>query len=75
MKINIKKVSEILDSGLSMAQRGILITILLMKDSTPKLTLAKCKASLNFVTHREDLVYLHEKGFISWSGVELDKKK
>lgn len=75
MTINIKKVSEILDSGLSMTQRGILITILLMKDSTPKLTLAKCKASLNFTTNREDLVYLHEKGFISWSGYNVAKKK
>ena len=45
-----------------------------MKDETPKLTLAKCKASLNFTTHKEDLIYLHDKGFISWSGIGRAKK-
>ena len=75
MRVNIKKIQEIVNDKLSMSQRGILTTIVLMKDATPKLTLAKSKASLNFITHREDLVYLHEKGFISWSGFELAKKK
>ena len=74
MKVNIKNIKEIVNDGLSMTQRGILITILLMKDVTPKLTLAKCKASLNFTTHKEDLIYLHDKGFISWSGVGRAKK-
>ena len=74
MRVNIKNLKEIVNDGLSMAQRGILITILLMKDETPKLTLAKCKASLNFTTHKEDLIYLHDKGFISWSGIARAKK-
>lgn len=74
MRVNIKNLKEIVNDGLSITQRGILITILLMKDETPKLTLAKCKASLNFTTHKEDLIYLHDKGFISWSGVGRAKK-
>ena len=74
MKVNIKNLKEIVNDGLSVTQRGILITILLMKDETPKLTLAKCKASLNFTTHKEDLIYLHDKGFISWSGIGRAKK-
>ena len=74
MRVNIKNLKEIVNDGLSITQRGILITILLMKDETPKLTLAKCKASLNFTTHKEDLIYLHDKGFISWSGIGRAKK-
>ena len=75
MKVNIKSVKDIVNDGLSMTQRGMLITILLMRDSTPKLTLAKCKASLSFTTNKEDLIHLHDKGFISWSGVGVAKKK
>lgn len=75
MKINIKDKTEIANEKLTITQRGILITIVLMKDVTPKLTLAKCKASFNFTTYREDLVYLHDKGYISWSGVSAAKKK
>jgi len=75
MEINIKEIKEIANEKLTMTQRGILITIVLMRDANPKLTLAKCKASLNFTTHREDLVYLHDSGFISWSGIVLAKKK
>ncbi len=74
MKVNIKNIKEIANEKLTMTQRGILVTIVLMKDVTPKLTLAKCKVSLNFTTNKEDLIYLHENGFISWSGVEKAKK-
>ena len=75
MKVNIKNIKEIANEKLTMTQRGILVTIVLMKDATPKLTLAKCKASLNFTTYKEDLVYLHDNGFISWSGASAAKKK
>ena len=74
MRVNIKNIKEVLDERLSMTQRGILITIVLMKDATPKLTLAKCKASLNFTKYKEDLVHLNDKGLISWSGVSKAKK-
>ena len=75
MKINIKNKTEIVNEKLTITQRGILITIILMKDATPKLTLAKCKASFNFTTYREDLVHLHDNGYISWSGASVAKKK
>ena len=75
MEINIKEIKEIANEKLTMTQRGILITIVLMRDANPKLTLAKCKASLNFTTYKEDLVYLHDNGFISWSGASAAKKK
>ena len=67
MVINIKNVRDILNAKLDMVQRGILITILLNKETDPKLTLAKCKASFNFTKHKSNLCYLHEFGFISWS--------
>lgn len=74
MKLNVKRKDEMISGELSMTQRGILITIYLMQDSTPKLTLAKSKASLNFTTNKEDLILLHDKGLISWSGVDAAKK-
>tara|TARA_B100000780_G_scaffold106230_1_gene74372 strand:+ start:1238 stop:1993 length:756 start_codon:yes stop_codon:yes gene_type:complete len=74
MKVNIKEITEIANEKLTMTQRGILITIVLMKDSTPKLTLVKCKASLSFSKHKEDLIYLHDNGLISWSGVTKAKE-
>ena len=65
---------DILSENLSMNQRGILITIILNNDYSPKITLAKCKASFNFSKNKEDLIHLHDKGFINWSGVEKARK-
>lgn len=71
MEILIQKTSDILDKKLSLSQRGIIITILLVRDDSPKFTLAKLKSSINIRDAREDLVYLHKKKFIKWS--EYDK--
>ena len=74
MKINIKNVKDILNIKINMQRRGILITIMLMRDESPKLMLAKCKSSLSFKKCKEDLIWLHEKNFIKWSGFEAAKK-
>ncbi len=68
MKLLLKTSKEILNSSLTMAQRGILVTILLIKDDNPKLTLAKFKASCIMRDCKEDLMHLHKANFIKWSG-------
>lgn len=70
MVINIKNLEEILDDKISLVGRGILITILLLKDKDPKITLAKCKTKISFLKNKEELVQLHKQGFITWSGYE-----
>lgn len=79
MKVNVKNLEEILDDRISLVGRGILITILLLRDKDPKLTLAKSKAKISFLKNKEELISLHKLGFISWSGyqnaVESLKKK
>lgn len=45
-----------------------MITILLLKDDKPSLTLAKVKSEINMKEYKEDLIYLHENHFIEWSG-------
>ena len=46
MKITTKKISDIINEKLTFEERGLLITILILKDSAPKLTLAKVKAKV-----------------------------
>lgn len=70
MKVNVKNLEEILDDRISLVSRGILITILLLRDKDPKLTLAKSKAKISFLKNKEELISLHKLGFISWSGYE-----
>jgi uncharacterized phage protein (TIGR02220 family) len=74
MKINIKNVKEILNLKINMQRRGILITILLLKDESPKIHLAKCKVSFSMSKTKEDLIWLHENNFIEWSGYNNAKK-
>ena len=70
MKILINSTKKILDKKLSLSQRGLLITILLVRDDNPKFTLAKLKSEVSMKDAREDLIYLHQKGFIQWSEYE-----
>ena len=70
MQINIKNVNEILNLKINMQRRGILITIFLLVDYSPKITLAKCRVSFDMKKTKEDLIWLHEKNFIEWSGYE-----
>ena len=68
MKSKVTSISEILNDDISLIERGILITIILLKDSDPKITLAKCKVKIKFQTVRQQLINLHEMGYIEWSG-------
>ncbi len=68
MKINIKKTSEIIDDKFTLSQRGILITILLVREDDPKITLAKFKAKVKMSEAKEDLIKLHKANVIEWSG-------
>jgi len=74
MVVNIKNIAEILDNKLSLIERGILITALLLKEEDPKLTLAKVKAKIKIATVRAELINLHETGSIKWSGYKAAKK-
>lgn len=70
MVVNVKNLGDILDDKISLVGRGILITILLLKDKDPKLTLAKCKTKISFLKNKEELISLHKQGFITWSGYQ-----
>ena len=74
MKINIKKLEELLNDNLSIKKRGLLITILLLKDSKPEFTLAKLKSSINIQKFYKELIELHQDGLIVWSQYESAKR-
>ncbi len=74
MIINIKNIKDLLNLKLNLQRRGILITILLLKESSPELTLAKCKVSFNMNKTKEDLIWLHENNYIKWSKYSQAKK-
>lgn len=67
MNINITKLYELLDDNLTLQQRGILVTILAVKEIDSKLTLAKFKAKVKIGQIREDLITLHKAEYIDWS--------
>jgi uncharacterized phage protein (TIGR02220 family) len=68
MKVLIGSVKDLNNSKLSITERGILISIILCKESDPKMTLAKSKVSFSFKDYKLELINLHEEGFILWSG-------
>jgi uncharacterized phage protein (TIGR02220 family) len=68
MILKIQNLREILQSGVSMYQRGLLVTIMAVKDSNPKMTLAKFKIVTNMKEANLALVLLQKKGLIEWSG-------
>ncbi len=74
MVAKINKLSGLLNKHLTMSQRGILITILMLRDTDPYITLAKVKREINMAANRADLIYLHEKFYIEWSGYRAAKK-
>jgi uncharacterized phage protein (TIGR02220 family) len=74
MIINLKNIQEILNDKLSVTQRGLLITILLVKDTKPEYTLAKLKSTIKIKEYYHDLITLHQDGYIVWSGYEAAKK-
>ena len=68
MKLLIKDTKSILEKSLSFSQRGILVSIMLLRESDSKMTLAKLKALTSLNKIKEDLIYLHENKYIEWSG-------
>lgn len=74
MKLNIVHTNELLDSELTLIQRGILITIMLLKDDDSKLTLAKFKFKIKTGSIREELISLHEAEYIDWSEYKIAKR-
>ena len=68
MELLIKNLDDILSKGISLTQRGILFTILSCKDKDSRITLAKFKLHIKLSEVKGDLIYLHKKGFIRWSG-------
>lgn len=68
MEIGFKNMSQLLDESLTLVERGLLVTILLLRDNDPKLTLAKVKAKVRVNEVKKELVNLNEKGYIKWSG-------
>lgn len=74
MTINITNISELLNDKLTITQRGLLITILLVKDTKAEFTLAKLKSTIKIKEYYQDLIKLHQDGYIVWSGYEAAKK-
>jgi uncharacterized phage protein (TIGR02220 family) len=68
MRVTIKNMSEVIDDKLTLTERGLLITIILLKDNDPKLTLAKVRAKFRIQDVKVELVKLHKLGLIEWSG-------
>lgn len=74
MRVLLKNFRELLDDSISLECRGLFLTIVFLKDDDSKITLAKVKAKVSFRKNKENLMLLHEKGFIDWSGYKLAKK-
>jgi len=75
MKILLKNITDILEDKLSMEERGLLITIVLVKDNIPMFTLSKLKTAVKFNDDIKNILCsLHKKKFIQWSGFEKYKK-
>lgn len=74
MRVLLKNFKELLDDEISLECRGLFLTIVFLKDDDSKITLAKVKAKISFRKNKDNLILLHEKGFIDWSGYKLAKK-
>jgi uncharacterized phage protein (TIGR02220 family) len=74
MTINITQIKDLLNSKLTVVQRGLLITILLVKDTKPEYTLAKLKSEIKIKEYYQDLITLHEAEYIVWSGYAAAKR-
>lgn len=74
IKILISKINDILSEDLSVEDRGLLITLLLLKEPDPKMTYAKFKVKVKVSEYSGNLIRLHELGFIDWGGYTRAKK-
>lgn len=74
MKLNITP-NDLLDDKLTLKMRGILITIMLLKDDDPKLWYAKIRAKINIRDIELDLVEMQKMKLLEWSGYDMVKNK
>jgi uncharacterized phage protein (TIGR02220 family) len=74
MKIKVFKLKSLLDKKLTVSQMGLIFIIILVKEDDTKMTLAKFKTKVKMKDVREDLIELHEKKIIEWSGYKSAKK-
>lgn len=70
----LKDVPSLMDDDLTIEQRGLLITMILLRDDDSKLTLAKFKAKVSLIKFRDELIELQDMNFIEWSGYNNAKK-
>ena len=74
MIVKVQNIKELLNDNLSVLQRGLLITILLLKDTKPEYTLAKLKSEIKMKEYYQDLIVLHDMQYIEWSGYNNAKE-
>ena len=74
MELLITDIQKLLNEKLSLIERGILITILLCKDTDKRITLAKFKTKCKMSTIKQELVNLQDGGYIKWSGYRTAAK-
>ena len=74
MIVKVQNIKELLNEELSVLQRGLLITILMLKDTKPEYTLAKLKSEIKVKEYYQDLIILHDKQYIEWSGYKAAKE-
>jgi uncharacterized phage protein (TIGR02220 family) len=68
MKLKVFQLKSLLDKKLTVSQMGLIFIIMLVKESDPKMTLAKFKTKVKMKDVKEDLVLLHKQNILSWSG-------
>lgn len=73
--IGIRDVRDLASDLFTVSQRGLLITIFILREEQSKLTLAKFKTQVKIYEHLDDLIDLHERKIIVWSGYKQAVKK
>ena len=74
MQLKVSQLKSLLEKKLTVSQMGLIFIIMLVKESDPKMTLAKFKTKVKMKDVKEDLVLLHEQNILSWSGYKAAKK-
>ena len=66
---------DLLNDNLTLKMRGILITMMLLKDDDSKLWLAKIKSKMNIKDIGFELNLMQKKGILKWSGFKYYENK
>lgn len=80
MKLKIFNLKDLLKKDLTPSQMGLILIIMLVKEDDSKMTLVKFKTQVKWKDVKSDLIKLHEKNIIEWSGYKaavksLEKKQ